>query len=35
MKNKILKMPTHDDIIMMKHRTPKKIELPNGQVFFA
>ena len=35
MKNKILKMPTQDDIIMMKRRTPKKIELPNGQVFFA
>ena len=28
-------MPTRDNIIMMKCRTPKKIELPDGWVFFA
>ena len=35
MKNKILKMPTQDNIILMKRRITKKIELPNGRVFFA
>ena len=28
-------MPTRDNIIMMEHRTPKKIELLDGWVFFA